>query len=77
MTFLRRFLATDFTISKRLLGLLMIMGGALGFIAILAIDALDMGREGGIGPTQRIALGGCVLLVVVGLTLLPLGRQPA
>jgi hypothetical protein len=77
MTFLRRFLATHFTISKRLLGLLMITGGALGFIAILAIDALDMGREGGIGPTQRIALGGCVLLVVVGLTLLPLGRQPA
>jgi hypothetical protein len=77
MIHLRRFLAADFTISKRLLGLFMIVGGALGFVAILAIDALDMGREGGIGPTQRIALGACVLLVVVGVTLLPLGRQPA
>ncbi len=73
----RRFFSNDFTISKRLLGGLMIVIGAAGFAGILAIDLLDMGRQGGIGPVQRIALGGCAALVVVGLTLLPLGRRPA
>lgn len=77
MRFIQRFLANDFTISKRLLGLCMIAAGALGFAAVIAIDLLDLGREGGIGPTQRIALGGCIVLIIVGVTLLPLGRQPA
>jgi hypothetical protein len=70
-------LSNRFTLSKRHVGLLMLIGGVLGFIAILAIDILDVGREGGIGPAQRIALGGCVLIALVGLTLIPLGNQPA
>jgi hypothetical protein len=70
-------LSNRFTLSKRQLGLLMLIGGVLGFVAILAIDVLDVGREGGIGPAQRIALGGCVLIALVGLTLIPLGSQPA
>lgn len=74
---IRQFFSNDFTISKRLLGALMIALGAAGFAAILAIDLLDVGREGGIGPVQRIALGGCAALIVIGLTLLPLGRRPA
>ncbi len=77
MKHLRQFLSNDVTVSKRMLGLLMIAVGAAGFAGIIAIDLLDIGREGGIGPAQRIALAGCVALVLVGLTLLPLGRQPA
>lgn len=77
MDFSRHFWAHDFTISKRMLGLFMIAVGALGFVVIIGIDLLDLGREGGIGPVQRIALGSCVALIIVGLTLLPLGRQPA
>lgn len=77
MSLLRRFLSNDATVSKRALGLFMIIAGALGFVAIIAIDALDIGREGGIGPAQRIALGACVAAMLVGLTLIPLGRQPA
>lgn len=70
-------LSNQFTLTKRHVGLLLLLGGILGFIAILAIDILDVGREGGIGPAQRIALGGCVLMVLVGLTLIPLGDQLA
>lgn len=55
----------------------MIIGGILGFAAILAVDLLDKGREGGIGPAQQIALGLMVALVLVGLTLVPLGDSPA
>jgi hypothetical protein len=51
--------------------------GILGFVGILAIDVLDVGRQGGIGPAQQIALGGSGLLLLLGLTLLPLGKQPA
>lgn len=74
---MNNWLSDHFTLSKRLLGLLLVLGGALGFILILGIDILDVGREGGIGPAQQVALGGCVLLVLVGLSLIPLGKTPA
>lgn len=69
--------SNQFTLTKRHLGLLMLIGGIVGFVGIFAIDVLDVGREGGIGPAQRIALGGCVAMALVGLTLIPLGNQPA
>lgn len=74
---MNNWLSDHFTLSKRLLGLLLFLGGALGFILILGIDILDVGREGGIGPAQQVALGGCVLLALVGLSLIPLGKTPA
>lgn len=69
--------SAHFTLTKRHLGWLLLLGGIIGFIGIVAIDILDVGRQGGIGPAQQIALGGMVLLVLVGLTLIPLGDQPA
>ncbi len=67
----------NFTFSKRQLGLLCVVLGCVGFFAILSIDILDAGREGGIGPAQRIALGLMVFVAVVGLSLIPLGDDPA
>jgi hypothetical protein len=69
--------STTFTLSKRLLGWLLLIGGITAFAGILAIDVIDAGREGGIGPAQQIALGGCVLMALVGLSLIPLGKTPA
>jgi hypothetical protein len=69
-------LRNDFTLTKRLLGLLLIVAGVGGFVGILAIDILDAGREGGIGPAQQIGLGLMVALALAGLTLLPLGNDP-
>ncbi len=66
-----------FTLTKRHLGILFTVAGVLGFLGILAIDLIDIGREGGIGPAQQIALVGCVLLTVLGLTLLPIKDSPA
>lgn len=70
-------LRNDYTLSKRALGILLVIGGVLGFIGILAIDVLDVGREGGIGPAQRFALGVCLAAALIGLSLIPLGDHPA
>ena len=77
MTFLRQFFSREHTVSKRGLGILLILIGVIGFVGVYGIDVLDVGRQGGIGPVQQIALGGSALLALIGLTLLPLGNQPA
>jgi hypothetical protein len=64
-------------LTKRQLGLFLIAGGVLGFLAIIAVDLIDIGREGGIGPAQRIALGLAILVAFMGLTLLPVKDTPA
>lgn len=63
--------------TKRQLGLLFILIGAAGAIAIFGVDLLGAGRFQGVGPAQRAALAAAALLVVVGITLLPLGDRPA
>jgi len=70
-------LRDDFTFSKRQLGYLCLLIGLGGFVVILGVDVLDAGREGGIGPAQRIALGLTAALAILGLTLIPLGDDPA
>ncbi len=64
-------------ITKRQLGMILLVGGIIGFCAILAIDIVDVGREGGIGPAQTLALVAMALAALAGLTLLPLGDAPA
>lgn len=70
-------LSTDYTITKRQLGILLITIGGLGAIGILAIDFLGGGQQGGIGPAQMFALAIMVVVALVGLTLIPLGDDPA
>jgi hypothetical protein len=69
--------SNHFTFSKRGLGWLLVISGGLGLLGILGIDVLDIGREGGIGPAQQIALGLAVVMLLIGLTLIPLGKDPA
>lgn len=74
---LRAMNAESAGISKRQLGMILLVGGIVGFCAILAVDIVDVGREGGIGPAQTLALIAMALAALVGLTLLPLGDAPA
>ena len=67
----------DNGISKRQLGIGLAAFGAIGFLGILAIDVLDVGRQGGIGPAQSLALQLMVLVALIGLSLIPLGDAPA
>lgn len=72
-----QWLSEDYTISKRTLGIALLVGGIITAGGILAIDLLDAGREGGIGPAQAAALGSSILVAIIGVTLIPLGDKPA
>ena len=69
--------SNHFPLTKRHLGVLLLVGGIAAFIAVLSVDVLDVGRQGGIGPAQRIALGGAALIALIGLTLIPIRDQLA
>lgn len=69
--------SNHFTFSKRGLGWLLVISGGSGIFGIFGVDILDVGREGGIGPAQRIAMGLMVAMLIMGLTLIPLGNDPA
>jgi hypothetical protein len=70
-------LRNDFTFTKRQIGFLLLIGGILAFAGIIGIDVLDAGREGGIGPAQQLALVVSAAAVLLGLSLIPLGDDPA
>ncbi|MEZ4514917.1 MAG: hypothetical protein R3C62_23840 [Chloroflexota bacterium] len=63
--------------TKRQLGYLFIGAGITAVIALFAIDLLGAGQYNGIGPAQRLALLAAGFLILLGLTLLPLGDNPA
>lgn len=70
-------LRDDFTFTKRQIGILLFVGGLLVFVGLLLLDTLGGGRDGGIGPAQRLALICSVILALIGLTLLPIKDTPA
>jgi hypothetical protein len=63
--------------TKRQLGYLIIALGVLAIIGSFVNDLLGGGEYQGIGPTQRLALLGAGGVILIGLTLLPLGDRPA
>jgi hypothetical protein len=67
----------DGAVSKRQLGMFLAFAGIVGFVAILSIDVLDVGRQGGIGPAQRFALAVMAATAILGLTLMSRGDVPA
>jgi hypothetical protein len=68
---------SDPPLTKRQLGWLCLAAGAALVVAALGADVVGAGRFGGLGPAQRQALAGGALLVVLGVSLLPLGHRPA
>jgi hypothetical protein len=64
-------------LTKRQLGFLFILAGFGGAAALFAVDLVGAGQFAGIGPAQRLALGGAAACVLIGLSLIPLGNRPA
>lgn len=63
--------------TKRQLGLLFMAIGVTAVAAIFGVDLIGTGRFQGVGPAQRAALVAAALLILLGITLLPLGDRPA
>ncbi len=82
------FLRDDFRVTKRQMGIVLLLVGVLGIVGVLALDPLaalfeQLGRpilpadrQPGFGPQQLLALALSAVLAAGGLTLLPL-REPA
>lgn len=64
-------------ISKRQLGLIFIGLGLAAVVGSFVFDLIGAGQFQGIGPAQQRILLVSGLVVLVGLTLLPLGDRPA
>jgi hypothetical protein len=73
---LKHFFSPEFTFSKRLLGAVMLIGGVLGCVALIAFDLIRQ-SDHGIGPAQRNAMLVLGAAALVGLTLIPLGKREA
>ncbi len=73
---MRRLFSLEFTFSKRLLGLTLVVVGLLGNAALVALDVIRQSDQG-IGPAQRAGMIALSVGVVLGLTLIPLGRAKA
>ena len=76
-TDIREFFSEHYTVSKRQLGIFLLVVGVLGFASILGIDIVDFGRDGGIGPAQQAALAILFVVAVIGALLIPLRNKPA
>ncbi len=63
-------------ITKRQLGLAFLGTGLLGGAGILVLNVVRSHNQG-VGPAQILGIAGCFVLVLVGLTLFPLGDRPA
>ncbi len=64
-------------ITKRQLGIGLILISLVAMVGSFAFDYFGGGQFQGIGPAQRMALFAAGAVFLVGLSLLPLGDQPA
>lgn len=67
----------DPPLTKRQLGWLILGAGGLLTLAGLGIDLVTVGHFKEFGPAQQQAVGGGLLLLIFGLSLLPGGKRPA
>ncbi|RLF33272.1 MAG: hypothetical protein DRN08_05615 [Thermoplasmata archaeon] len=64
-------------VTKRQLGIIVLVGGGLTLLAVFATDLFGAGQWSGFGPVQRIGLTMSVGAVLVGGILIRLGDRPA
>jgi hypothetical protein len=73
---IRYLFSGEFTFTKRLLGLHLILIGVAGNVVMIGWDLVRQ-SEHGVGPQQKAAMIVLAIGAVIGLTLIPLGRAKA
>jgi len=64
-------------VTKRQLGIFVIIVSLLGILGVIAVDIAGAGRWGGFGPLQQIGIGLGLAAIAVGAILIRLGDRPA
>ena len=64
-------------VTKRQLGIFIVVISAVGAIGIVAVDMLGAGEWRGFGPLQRMGIGLGFGAMLVGFILIRLGDRPA
>ncbi len=70
-------IGVDCVITKRMVGIILAVLGAVTVGVVLAVDLIGAGKWGGIGPAQLLAARVSLVVFLVGLSLIPLGDRPA
>ena len=65
------------TITKRVLGIIIIVGGVAVVAVTVGVDLVGAGRWSGFGPVQIVGVLVGGLAIVLGIPLLFLGNRPA
>jgi hypothetical protein len=68
---------SDPPLSKRQLGVLIVVGGLALAAFTLAVNLFGLGHFNGIGPAKQLALLTAGAIVLFGLSLVQLGNRPA
>ncbi len=64
-------------ITKRMVGIALILLGVLIVAANLAVDLIGFGKWEGFGPSQWAMLGAGLATIIAGAAMIPLGDRPA
>jgi hypothetical protein len=64
-------------ITKRHIGIALLVLGLAAVIIVLAVDWIGAGEFRGVGPVQRLALMAGLAVTLLGLSLIPFGDRPA
>lgn len=64
-------------VTKRQLGIIVIMVTFLGVAGIIGVDVVGAGEWSGFGPLQQIGVIAGVVGVIAGVILILLGNRPA
>ncbi|MCI0712519.1 MAG: hypothetical protein L0154_20350 [Chloroflexi bacterium] len=72
---MKNWISPDFTITKRMLGIMLIAAGVVGLVGVFAIDVVRSSSD--FGPAQQMGLLASISMLIVGISLLPLGNRSA
>jgi hypothetical protein len=72
-----RAVPSDPPLTKRQLGLIILVAGVAVAAVTLAVNLLGLGHFNGFGPAKQMALAGAGAAILFGLSLFPLGDRPA
>ena len=64
-------------ITKRQLGIIIILLTLLGIVGLVGVDLVGAGEWSGFGPLQQIGIGLGSVAIVTGIILIFLGKRPA